>query len=69
LQFGGSVLDHGENLGSETPDQLLREDRPDAFEQATAEVPFDPLGCGRRAGVPTIGDFRPTKNASTRQMC
>src|ERR1039458_769835 len=48
LQFGGSVLDHGENLGSEPPDQLLRENRPDAFDQAAAEIPLDPLGGGRR---------------------
>ncbi len=31
LQFGGSVFDHGENLGSEPPDQLLRENRSDAL--------------------------------------
>src|SRR5204862_2026367 len=42
LQFGGSVLDHGENLGSEPPDQLLRENRPDPFHQPAAEVPLDP---------------------------
>ncbi len=48
LQFGGSVLDHGQNLGSEPPDQLLREDRPDALDQAAAEVLLDPLsGCRR----------------------
>jgi hypothetical protein len=26
VQFGGAVLDHGENLRSEPPDQLLGED-------------------------------------------
>src|ERR1039457_1905694 len=48
LQFGGSVLDHGEHLGSEPPDQLLRENRPDALDQAAAEVSLDPLGGGGR---------------------
>src|SRR6202163_5061698 len=48
LQFGGPVLDHGENLGSEPPDQLLRENRPDPLDQAAAEVPLDSLGGGRR---------------------
>ncbi len=51
LQFGGALLDHGENLGSEPPDQLLRENRSDALHQAAAEVPLDPLGCGRRHGL------------------
>src|ERR1039458_762949 len=47
LQFSGSVLDHGQNLGSESPDQLLGENRPDTLDQAAAEVPLDPLGGGR----------------------
>ncbi len=51
LQFGGSVLDHGEDLRSEPPDQLLRENRPDALDQAAAEVTLDPLGRGRRHGL------------------
>jgi hypothetical protein len=48
LQFGGSVLDHGENFDSETPDQLPRKNRPNALDQAAAEVPLDPLDGGRR---------------------
>ena len=48
LQFCGSVLDHGENLGSEPPNQLLRENRSDALDQAAAEITLDPLGGGRR---------------------
>src|ERR1035438_8855336 len=48
LQFGGSVFDHGENLGSEPPDQLLRENRSDPLDQAAAEIPLDPLSGGRR---------------------
>ena len=43
-----AALDHGENLGSEPPDQLLRENRAAPFHQAAAEVPLDPLGGGRR---------------------
>jgi len=42
------VLDHGQNLGSESPDQLLRENRSDALDQAAAEITLDPLGGGRR---------------------
>jgi TonB dependent receptor len=51
LQFGGSVLDHGQNVGSEPPDQLLRENRPDAFHQAAAEVSLDSLGGSGRHGL------------------
>src|SRR6266849_7421936 len=39
------------DLNSEPPDQLLRENRPDAFDQAAAEVPLDPLSRGRRHGL------------------
>src|ERR1019366_1962383 len=41
LQFGAPLLDPGDNLRSEPPDQLLREGRSDPFHQAAAEVPLD----------------------------
>jgi hypothetical protein len=50
LEFGGSVLNDGENLGSEAPDQLLRQDGSNALHQAAAEVALDPLSRGRRHG-------------------
>src|ERR1039458_9008663 len=51
LEFGGSVLDHYENLGSEAPDQLLRQNRPDALHQSAAQIPLDPLGRSGRYGL------------------
>ena len=44
FQFGGAVFDHGENIGSKAPHQLLGENRADALDQAAAEVPLDPFG-------------------------
>src|SRR5882672_3021724 len=44
IAVGGLVLDHAQNLGSEPPNQLLRENWPNALDQAAAEVPLDPLG-------------------------
>jgi hypothetical protein len=48
LQFGGAILDHRQNLGSESPNQLLRENRPDALYQSAPEIPLDALGGGGR---------------------
>src|ERR1035438_2623246 len=50
LQFRDPVLDHAQDFGSETPDELLGQNRPNAFDQATAEVPLDPFNRGRRHG-------------------
>src|ERR1039457_3154529 len=43
LQFRDPVLDHAQDFGSEPPDQLLGQNRPDALDQAAAEVTLDPL--------------------------
>ena len=51
LQLGGAVLNHGENFGSESADQLLCQDWSDPLHQAAAEVPLDPLDRGRRHGL------------------
>jgi hypothetical protein len=42
LEGGGSVLNDGEILGSEAPDQLLRQDGSNALHQAAAAVALDP---------------------------
>jgi hypothetical protein len=42
LQFRHPVLDDAQDFGSEPPDQLLGQNRPDAFDQAAAEVPLVP---------------------------
>jgi hypothetical protein len=55
LQFGRATFDDGENVGSEVPHQLLRKDRADSLHEAAAEVPLDPLGCGRRHGLQSGG--------------
>ena len=44
----GSGLNDGQNLGSEPPYQLLRQNRPDALYQAASEVSLDTCDRGRR---------------------
>ena len=55
LQFGDPVLDHAQDFGSEPPDQLLGQNRPDALDQAAAEVPLDPFHRRRRHGLHQSG--------------
>src|ERR1035438_2245046 len=43
LQLPDPVLDHAQDFGPEPPDQLLGQNRSDAFDQATAEVALDPF--------------------------
>src|SRR5271166_1389762 len=50
LQFRDPVLDHAQDFGSEPPDQLLGQNRPDALDQAAAEVTLDSLHRRRRHG-------------------
>jgi hypothetical protein len=47
-RFGRSGLNDGQNLGSEPPYQLLRQNRPDTLYQAAAEVSLDSCDCSRR---------------------
>src|ERR1039457_6249726 len=55
LQFRDPVLDHAQDFGSEPPDQLLGQNRPDAFDQAAAEVTLDAFDRLRRHGFHQSG--------------
>jgi hypothetical protein len=50
LQFGGSGLNDGSDLGSESPNRILRRDGSDAVDQDAAEVPLNPIDGPRRHG-------------------
>ena len=53
--FRGALFDHHKNLGSKSPNQLLRENRADALHQAAAEIPLDPIGGGGRHCLHGVG--------------
>ena len=55
LQFPDPVLDHAQDFGSEPPDQLLGQNRPDPFDQTTTEVPLDPFHRRRLHGLHQSG--------------
>src|SRR5664280_1932975 len=55
LQFRDPVLDHAQDFSSEPPDQLLGQNRPNAFDQAAAEVTLDPFNRRRRHGFHQSG--------------
>jgi hypothetical protein len=55
LQFRDPVFDHAQDFGSEPPDQLLGQNRPDAFDQAAAEVPLNAFNRRGRHGFHELG--------------
>src|SRR5271166_5969625 len=55
LQFRDPILNHAQDFGSEPPDELLGQNRADAFDQAAAQVSLDPFHRRRRHGFHQAG--------------